>query len=82
MVVDGVFTRDATAAAREDYANYTSRLERALTALVRRGQESGELARTADAPSVARMLGALRSATRARQCVRANSIPALTSAIA
>jgi AcrR family transcriptional regulator len=47
---------DAPAAAREAYAEYTSRLERALTALVRRGQESGELARTADAPSVARML--------------------------
>jgi AcrR family transcriptional regulator len=47
---------DAPAAAREAYADYTSRLECALTALVRRGQESGELARTADAPSVARML--------------------------
>jgi AcrR family transcriptional regulator len=47
---------DAPAAAREAYADYTSRLECALTVLVRRGQESGELARTADAPSVARML--------------------------
>jgi AcrR family transcriptional regulator len=47
---------DAPPAAREAYAEYTSRLERALTALVRRGQESGEIAQTADAPAVARML--------------------------
>ena len=47
---------DAPAAARKAYTDYTSRLERALTELVRRGQDGGELAVTADAPSVARML--------------------------
>ena len=50
---------DAPPAAREAYADYTSRLERSLTALVRRGQETGELAKTRDAQSVARMLGVL-----------------------
>jgi TetR/AcrR family transcriptional repressor of nem operon len=47
---------DAPSAAREAYAEYTARLERTLTALVRRGQESGEFTRTVDAQSVARML--------------------------
>jgi TetR/AcrR family transcriptional repressor of nem operon len=50
---------DAPSAAREAYAEYTARLERALTALVRRGQESGEFTRAADAQSVARMLATL-----------------------
>jgi TetR/AcrR family transcriptional repressor of nem operon len=50
---------DAPSAAREAYAEYTARLERALTALVRRGQESGEFTRAADAQSVARMLAIL-----------------------
>jgi AcrR family transcriptional regulator len=50
---------DAPPAAREAYVEYTTRLEHALEALVRRGQESGELARTADAPSVARLLTVL-----------------------
>jgi AcrR family transcriptional regulator len=47
---------DAPSVVREAYADHTRRLERALTATVRRGQESGELARTIDAPSVASML--------------------------
>ena len=47
---------DAPSVVREAYADYTRRLERTLTALVRRGQESGELAPTTDAPSVASML--------------------------
>ena len=47
---------DAPSVARDAYADYTARLERALTALVRRGQESGELSRAGDAPSLARML--------------------------
>jgi AcrR family transcriptional regulator len=50
---------DAPAAAREAYAEYASRLDRVLTALVRRGQQSGELTRAADAPSIARMLAVL-----------------------
>jgi AcrR family transcriptional regulator len=50
---------DAPAAAREAYAEYTTRVERALIALVRRGQESGEFTRAADAQSVARMLAVL-----------------------
>jgi AcrR family transcriptional regulator len=50
---------DAPSAAREAYAEYTAHLERALEALVRRGQESGELTRSADARSVARMLAVL-----------------------
>lgn len=50
---------DAPAAARETYAGYIKGLERALTALVRRGQESGEITDSADAPSVARMLAIL-----------------------
>jgi TetR/AcrR family transcriptional regulator, transcriptional repressor for nem operon len=47
---------DAPSVVRDAYADYTRRLERTLTALVRRGQESGELAPTIDAPSVASML--------------------------
>jgi TetR/AcrR family transcriptional repressor of nem operon len=47
---------DAPPTAREAYAEYTAKLERTLTALVQRGQESGEFTRTADAQSVARML--------------------------
>jgi TetR/AcrR family transcriptional repressor of nem operon len=50
---------DAPSAAREAYTEYMTRLERVLTSLVRRGQESGELTRAADAPSVARMLAVL-----------------------
>jgi AcrR family transcriptional regulator len=50
---------DAPSAARDAYAEYTTRLERALTALLRRGQESGELTRAADPQSVARMLAVL-----------------------
>ncbi|MBV9947094.1 MAG: TetR/AcrR family transcriptional regulator [Myxococcales bacterium] len=50
---------DAPAAAREAYAEYTARLERALTALVRRGQRSGEFTRAVEAQSVARMLALL-----------------------
>jgi AcrR family transcriptional regulator len=50
---------DAPAVAREAYAEYTTRLERALVALVRRGQERGELTRAADAQAVARMLTVL-----------------------
>jgi len=50
---------DAPAAAREAYAKYVIRLDRSLTALVQRGQESGELARIADPQSIARMLGVL-----------------------
>jgi AcrR family transcriptional regulator len=50
---------DAPSAAREAYTEYTARLERALTELVRRGQESGELTRAGDAQSVARMLTVL-----------------------
>jgi AcrR family transcriptional regulator len=50
---------DAPSAARDAYAGYTIRLERALTALVRRGQESGELTRAGDAHSLARMLTVL-----------------------
>jgi AcrR family transcriptional regulator len=50
---------DAPSAARDAYAEYTARLERALTALVRRGQESGELTRAGDAHSLARMLTVL-----------------------
>jgi AcrR family transcriptional regulator len=50
---------DAPSAAREAYAEYMSRLERVLTALVQRGQESGEFTRAAGAQSVARMLAVL-----------------------
>jgi AcrR family transcriptional regulator len=50
---------DAPAAARRAYAEYAAGLERALTALVRRGQESGELTRAADAQAVARMIAVL-----------------------
>jgi AcrR family transcriptional regulator len=50
---------DAPPVAREAYAEYTARLERALMELVRRGQESGEFTRAVDAPSVARMLAVL-----------------------
>ena len=50
---------DAPRAARDAYAEYTSRLERALVALVRRGQESGEFTREVDADAVARMLAVL-----------------------
>jgi AcrR family transcriptional regulator len=50
---------DAPSAARDAYADYTARLERALTALVRRGQESGEMPRAGDAHSLARMLTVL-----------------------
>jgi len=50
---------DAPSLARDAYAKYTARLERALASLVRRGQETGELTRTADAQSVARMLTVL-----------------------
>jgi AcrR family transcriptional regulator len=50
---------DAPSVAREAYAEYTTRLERVLVALVRRGQERGEFTRVADAQSVARMLAVL-----------------------
>jgi hypothetical protein len=50
---------DAPSVAREAYAEYTTRLEHALMALVRRGQKSGEFTRAADAQSVARMLAVL-----------------------
>ena len=50
---------DAPSAAREAYAEYTTRLERTLTALVRRGQESGDFSRAPTAQSVARMLTVL-----------------------
>jgi AcrR family transcriptional regulator len=50
---------DAPSLAREAYSEHTGRLERALEALVRRGQESGELSQAADAPSLARMLAVL-----------------------
>jgi AcrR family transcriptional regulator len=50
---------DAPAAAREAYAEHLTRLERALTALVRKGQKSGEFTRAADEESVARMLAVL-----------------------
>ncbi len=50
---------DAPSAAREAYALYTTRLERTLTALVRRGQESGEFTCATEAPAVARMLAVL-----------------------
>jgi AcrR family transcriptional regulator len=50
---------DAPSAAREAYAEYTARLERALMTLVQRGQDSGEFTRAADASSVARMLAVL-----------------------
>jgi AcrR family transcriptional regulator len=50
---------DAPAAARDAYADYTARLERALTSLVRRGQESGEFTRAGDAHALARMLTVL-----------------------
>jgi AcrR family transcriptional regulator len=50
---------DAPPLAREVYAEYTRRLDRALAALVQRGQENGEFTRTAEAQSVARMLGVL-----------------------
>jgi TetR/AcrR family transcriptional repressor of nem operon len=50
---------DAPSAAREAYAEYTVRMERALAALVRRGQESGELTTAADPNAVARMLTVL-----------------------
>jgi AcrR family transcriptional regulator len=47
---------DAPSAVRAAYAEYAARLEKLLTALVHRGQESGEFTRVADAKSVARML--------------------------
>jgi hypothetical protein len=47
---------DAPQAAREAYADHTARLERALVGLVRRGQESGEISRAAEATALARML--------------------------
>jgi TetR/AcrR family transcriptional repressor of nem operon len=47
---------NAPHAALVAYTDYTVRLERALTALVGRGQEMGELTRAAEAPAVARML--------------------------
>lgn len=50
---------DAPSAAREAYGEYTDRLERVLTALVRRGQQSGRFTRAADAQSLARMLAVL-----------------------
>jgi AcrR family transcriptional regulator len=50
---------DAPPAAREAYAEHLTRLERVLTALVRRGQKSGEFTRAADEESVARMLAVL-----------------------
>jgi AcrR family transcriptional regulator len=50
---------DAPAAALEAYADYNARLERELTALVRRGQEGGDFTRAVDAPAIARMLAVL-----------------------
>lgn len=50
---------DAPVEAREAHAQYTNRVERALVALVRRGQQSGEFTRAADAQAVARMLTVL-----------------------
>jgi AcrR family transcriptional regulator len=50
---------DAPSVVREAYAEYVTRLERALVGLVRRGQERGEFTRVADAQSVARMLAVL-----------------------
>jgi AcrR family transcriptional regulator len=47
---------DAPSSVREAYTKYRGRLERELTALVRRGQESGEFTRAADDAAVARML--------------------------
>jgi TetR/AcrR family transcriptional repressor of nem operon len=47
---------DAPAAAREAYTAYTTRLEGTLASLVRRGQETGEIAGALDVQSVARML--------------------------
>jgi AcrR family transcriptional regulator len=50
---------DAPSGAREAYADYTTRLERVLIALVQCGQESGEFTQAADAQSVGRMLAVL-----------------------
>jgi AcrR family transcriptional regulator len=50
---------DAPSSAREAYAEYTDRLERALIALVRRGQETGEFTQAAGAEAVARTLAVL-----------------------
>lgn len=47
---------DAPSAVKASYAEYAGRLEKVLTSVVRRGQESGEFRRTADPKSVARML--------------------------
>jgi AcrR family transcriptional regulator len=44
------------ARAREAYARYGARLERAILTLVERGQEQGELTRAAEAKAIARML--------------------------
>jgi TetR/AcrR family transcriptional repressor of nem operon len=50
---------DAPAAVKDAYAEYASRLERVLTALVKRGQDSGDFTRATDAKSLARMLATL-----------------------
>ena len=50
---------DAPSAAREAYAEYTDRLEQALVALVRRGQEGGEFTRAAGPEALAHTLAVL-----------------------
>lgn len=50
---------DAPPAARDAYAEYTDRLEQALFALVRRGQESGEFTRAAAPEAMGHTLAVL-----------------------